>query len=140
MRITRFAGAPSYAPPLHTGVDCKRLQGHEAGPTQQFWVGHSVYQPGAQASASPTLEETVYTVLSGEVVVVASGREETLRALDSVHLPRGTLRSVENRSAQPASILVTIAMPSNLRSRAEEPRASTPAAALAASENERPTP
>ena len=111
MRITRFSTAPSYAPPLHVGVDCKRLQGHEAGATERFWVGHSVYHPGAAASASATLEETIYTVLSGEVVISADGREETLRALDSVHLPKGTLRSVDNRTDEDASILVTIAMP-----------------------------
>jgi len=111
VRITRFSAAPAYFPPLHSGVTCRRLQGHEAGSTQQFWVGHSVYHPGALASASYTLEETIYTVLAGEVVLVVSGREETLHALDSVHLPKGTLRSVENRSDQPASILVTIAMP-----------------------------
>ena len=111
MRITRFSAAPTYAPPLHTGVDCRRLQGHEAGATQSFWVGHSVHHPGGVASASATLEETIYTVLSGEVVITTGGREETLRVLDSVHLPKGTLRSVENRTAQDASILVTIAMP-----------------------------
>jgi uncharacterized cupin superfamily protein len=111
MRITRFSAAPTYSPPLHAGVECKRLQGHEAGPTKQFWVGHSVYKPGGAASASATLEETIYTVLDGEVVVSADGREETLRALDSVHLLKGTLRSVENRSDRDASILVTIALP-----------------------------
>lgn len=111
MRVTRYAAAPTYSPPLHVDVTCKRLQGHEAGPTQHLWVGHSVYGPGGAASASATLEETIYTVLDGEIVVSASGREETLRALDSVHLPKGTVRSVENRSDRDASILVTIALP-----------------------------
>lgn len=111
MRVTRFSAAPSYSPPLHVDVTCKRLQGHEAGPTAHFWVGHSVYKPGGAASASATLEETIYTVLDGEIVVNANGREETLHALDSVHLPKGTVRSVENRSDRDASILVTIASP-----------------------------
>jgi len=111
VRVTRFSAAPTYVPPLHVDVTCKRLQGHEAGPTQQFWVGHSIYKPGGSASASATLEETIYTVLDGEIVVSANGREETLCALDSVHLPKGTVRSVENKSDRDASILVTIASP-----------------------------
>lgn len=111
MRVTRFGAAPSYSPPLHTGVDCKRLQGHEAGQTQRFWVGHSVYHPGGSASAAATMEETIYTVLDGEIVVASDGREETLRALDSVHFAKGVVRSVENRSSRDAAILVTIAIP-----------------------------
>jgi len=111
MRVTRFETAPVYSPPLHDGVDCRRLQGHEAGPTQRFWVGHSVYRPGGTASASPTLEETIYTVLDGEIVVLSDGREETLRPLDSVHFFKGAVRSVENRSDRDAAILVAIAIP-----------------------------
>jgi len=111
MRITRFATAPAYKPPLHTGVDCKRLQGHEAGPTQRFWVGHSVYHPGSAASAAATLEETIYTVLSGEIVVTGEGKEETLHPLDSVHFAKGVTRSVENRSGSDTSLLVAIAIP-----------------------------
>lgn len=111
MRITRFDAAPSYSPPLHTGVDCVRLQGHEAGPTEAFWVGLSVYHPGGAAQASPAMEETIYTVLDGELVVTADGREETLRRYDSVHLAKGQVRSVDNRSAAPATLLVTIATP-----------------------------
>ena len=111
MRITRFDAAPSYSPPLHTGVDCVRLQGHEAGPTDAFWVGLSVYHPGGMAETSPAMEETIYTVLEGELVITADGHEETLGRYDSVHLPKGQVRSVENRSAQPAALLVTIAAP-----------------------------
>ena len=111
MRVTRFAEAPAYAPPLHHGVDCKRLQGFEAGPTSHFWVGLSVYAPGGCADESPTAEETIYTVLDGELVITAEDREETLGRYDSVHLPKGTVRSVRNRSGRPATLLVSIAMP-----------------------------
>lgn len=111
MRVTRYSSAPAYSPPLHTGVDCKRLQGMEAGPTERFWVGLSVYHPGGAAQMSPTMEETIYTVLDGELVVSAQGREETLRRHDSVHLPKGEQRSVENRSGAPATLHVAIAIP-----------------------------
>jgi len=41
-------------------------------------------------------------------VVTAEGREEEIGPLDSVHLPKGTLRRVDNRSARPATLLVII--------------------------------
>jgi hypothetical protein len=41
MRVTRQASAPGYVAPPHHGVAAMRLQGHEAGPTDQFWAGLS---------------------------------------------------------------------------------------------------
>lgn len=109
MRITRFAQAPAYSPPLHHGVDCRRLQGHEAGPTDRFWIGLSVYAPGGRADQSPTGEETIYTVLDGELVIRTEAGEQTLGKFDSAHLPKGTVRMVENVSGRPATLLVAIA-------------------------------
>ena len=111
MRVTRYAAAPAYNPPLHIGVECRRLQGHEAGPTARFWTGLSVYAPGGEAQESPTMEETIYTVLDGELTVRSGGATEILRKLDSVHLPKGTVRSVVNESGAPATLLVAIAVP-----------------------------
>jgi mannose-6-phosphate isomerase-like protein (cupin superfamily) len=108
MRVTRHAGAPSYAAAAHHGVATFRLQGHEAGPTERFWVGLSYYLPGGGADESPAGEETVYVVLDGELVVQADGREETIGPNDSVHLPKGTTRRIDNRSARPATLLVII--------------------------------
>lgn len=112
MRVTRLDQAPPYQPPLHHGVGALRLQGHEAGPTARFWSGLSYYLPGGAADMAPTVEETVYVVLDGEIVVTADGREETLRRYDSVHLTKGQIRSVDNRSHRPSTLLVTIALPS----------------------------
>jgi quercetin dioxygenase-like cupin family protein len=111
MRITRADAAPPYHPPLHHDVQAVRLQGHEAGPTGRFWVGRSVYPPGGRADEAPTAEETVYVVLDGELVLNAEGQTATLSAGDSVHLPKGTVRSVENGSGQDATLLVVIATP-----------------------------
>ncbi|WP_217624637.1 cupin domain-containing protein [Streptomyces sp. TRM64462] len=111
MRVTRLDDALAYEPPLHHGVGALRLQGHEAGPTVRFWSGLSYYLPGGAADSAPTVEETVYVVLDGELVVTADGDEETLRPYDSVHLAKGQIRSVENRSRRPATLLVTVALP-----------------------------
>jgi quercetin dioxygenase-like cupin family protein len=111
IRITRADAAPPYRPPLHHDVQAVRLQGHEAGPTSRFWVGRSRYLPGGRADEAPTAEETVYMVLDGELVVAADGQVDTLHAGDSVHLPKGTVRRIENRSSRDASLLVIIALP-----------------------------
>lgn len=108
--ITRAGHAPSYSPPLHDGVDAVRLQGLEAGATERFWVGMSVYRPGGTAGPAPTAEETVYVVLDGELTLTVDGTETTLGAEDSVHLPKGTGRLLENRTGTPAKLLVIIAV------------------------------
>ncbi|MTD53852.1 beta-D-galactosidase [Amycolatopsis pithecellobii] len=111
MRVTRADSAPTYDPPLHRGVTALRLQGLEAGLTNRFWVGLSRYGPDGMADMAPTVEETVYIVLSGELVVSVDEGDVTLRALDSAHLPKGTVRRVANRSGQEATLLVAIALP-----------------------------
>jgi quercetin dioxygenase-like cupin family protein len=108
MRVTRHADAPGYIAPAHHDVDAVRLQGHEAGPTDRFWVGLSSYLPGGGADETPAGEETVYVVLDGTLTVTANGREEVLGPLDSVHLPKGTPRRVDNRSSHVARLLVII--------------------------------
>ena len=116
-RITRADAAPPYSPPLHSGVEARRLQGLEAGSTERFWVGLSTYPPGAAAELAPTAQETVYVVLDGELelAVPAEGVRETLRAGDSVHLPQGTVRSVTNVSGAEARLLVILATPGGPR-------------------------
>jgi hypothetical protein len=39
MHVTKHADAVAYNPPFHEGVDCRRLQGMEIGPTEGFWLG-----------------------------------------------------------------------------------------------------
>ena len=111
MNVTRLSDAPGYTAPLHRDVHTVRLQGHEAGPTERFWVGLSTYGPGGVAEKAAAREETVYVVLDGELVVTAEGTETVLSRLDSVHFAKGEMRSVENRSDQRALLLVTIAHP-----------------------------
>jgi uncharacterized cupin superfamily protein len=111
MNVTRVSEAPRYTAPLHRDVHTVRLQGHEAGPTERFWVGLSSYHPGGVAEMAAAREETVYVVLDGELVVTAEGTETVLRRLDSMHFAKGEMRSIENRSGHEALLLVTIAHP-----------------------------
>ena len=106
MRVTRLSSAPSYEAVAHHGVAARRLQGREAGPVLGFWVGLSHYLPGGGTDERPTAAETVYVLLDGSLDVTAEGSTVTLGTLDSVHLPAGTVRRVDNVSAVPATLLV----------------------------------
>ena len=110
-RIMRAGDAPLYFPPLHEGVVAQRLQGLEAGPTEAFWVGRSHYPPGSSAQTSPTAAETVYVVLEGEFTLALEDQTHVLRAGDSAHMPKGTVRSMTNESGADAHLLVIIATP-----------------------------
>ncbi len=106
MRITRLADAEAFAPSGHSGVGPLRLQGGADTPTETVTVVLSHYLPGGQAEMSPQAVETVYVLLSGELVMISDEQEATLRPYDSVHFTPGTVRQVVNRSALPASMLV----------------------------------
>jgi len=74
--------------------------------TEQVTVVLSHYLPGGQADMSPQPVETVYVLVSGELVMLSDGQEATLAPYDSVHFTPGTVRQVVNRSKLPASMLV----------------------------------
>ena len=109
MNLTRASEAPAYTVPRHHDVHTVRLHGHEAGRTERFWVGVSLYQPVGIAEQAPTLEETVYVVLDGELVISSGGTETVLGRLDSVHFAKGEVRSIQNRSDREALLLVAVA-------------------------------
>ena len=45
MHLTRFDQAPAYEAPNHFDMRCLRLQGKEAGPSTQMWMGMSQILP-----------------------------------------------------------------------------------------------
>lgn len=112
MRVTRIADAEPFSPVGHEGVGPVRLQGGTSTPTTDFTVALSHYLPGASAALAPQEAETVYVVLSGELAMHAEGDDQVLGPLDSVHFTTGTLRTVENRTNLPASMLVIRAVSS----------------------------
>ena len=109
MNITRFAEAPQYFPPNHFLMRCLRLQGHEAGPADQLWLGVSVIEPGGHTSSDASPVEKHYVVLEGSVTVATADGEAVLHRHDSCRLAPGESRKLENRTERPASIL--LAMP-----------------------------
>ena len=106
MRVTRIADAEPFSPVGHAGVGPVRLQGGAAMPTTDFTVALSHYLPGGAAELAPQVAETVYVMISGALTMVSEGIEEVLLANDSVHFTPGTMRTVENRTHLPATMLV----------------------------------
>lgn len=111
MHVTRLAEAKPYDAPKHFNMTGLRLQGFEASPTQNFWVGLSHFLPGGGAEASAAPLERIYVVVSGDVTVITDAGETVLGPMDSCHLAAGEMRAIVNRTNQPASMLVIMPYP-----------------------------
>ncbi len=113
MNITRFDESPEYVAPNHHGMRCLRLQGREAGPAEQLWLGVSIIAPGGHTSLDASPIEKHYVVLAGELTIVSelAGRvtEANLRLHDSCRIAPGEKRQLVNRGTAEARVL--LAMP-----------------------------
>jgi uncharacterized cupin superfamily protein len=113
MHVTRFAAAPEYQAPNHFGMTCLRLQGREAGPAEQLWLGMSVIEPGGRTGLDPSPMEKHYVVLEGELTLVGElDGVQTVVVLgvqDSCRFAPGEKRQLINHSARIAKVL--LAMP-----------------------------
>ena len=81
-----------------------RLTG--TAPDESMNVVLSSYEPGAHAERSPVALDTVYLVLTGRLTISLGTEQVELTHLDSMFLPAGCVRAVDNLSAEPASMLV----------------------------------
>jgi quercetin dioxygenase-like cupin family protein len=106
--VVRLADARPYDAPRHHGMSTLRLHGADASGAQAFTVGLSVTLPagGAERGASPS--ERVYVVLQGELTVITAEGETVLAELDSVWIPPGDERAIENRTNRPVVFLVVM--------------------------------
>jgi quercetin dioxygenase-like cupin family protein len=114
MHITRFDAAPEYEAPNHFDMRCLRLQGREAGPSSQLWLGVSIIAPGGRTGLDASPIEKHYVVLSGELTLLAQTgdgpiEETRLHALDSCRYAPGEKRQLVNHSTAEARVL--LAMP-----------------------------
>jgi len=115
MNITRYADAPEYQAPNHFDMTCLRLQGHEAGPAVQLWMGVSVIEPGGHTTLAPSPMEKLYVVLDGEIELTgqlpgAQAQTVVLHTWDSCRFAPGEGRQLRNRSEQVARVLLAMPM------------------------------
>ncbi len=111
MHVTRIESAKSYEAPLHVDVSSLRLQGFDASPAQNCWVGLSHFLPGGGVEKSGSPLEKIYVAVSGEITVITDTEEVTLTAMDSCYLAPGEAREIVNRTNMPASMLVIMPYP-----------------------------
>ncbi len=109
MHVVRYADAPPYESPGHFDMAMRRLQGREAGPSDQLWLGVSVLAPGGGTTLDASGIEKLYVVLDGEVIISNGETEVTLAPWDSCRIAPGEARALKNRTEKPATIL--LAMP-----------------------------
>ncbi len=113
MHVTRFDAAPPYEAPNHFDMRCLRLQGKEAGPSTQMWMGMSQILPGGHTDLADSPMEKLYLVLEGELHMTAEldgvRDEQVLKAYDSCRIAPGEKRRLDNRTNRP--VLVALVMP-----------------------------
>ena len=113
MHVTRLDAAPTYSAPNHFDMRCLRLQGKEAGPSTQMWMGMSQILPGGHTDLAGSPMEKLYLVLEGELHMTAEQdgvrSEHVLKPYDSCRIAPGEKRRLDNRTKRP--VLVALVMP-----------------------------
>ena len=102
MHAVRFAEAPGYTAPGHLDMSMVRLQGREAGPSADLWMGVSVIAPGGGTTLSSSPQEKMYVVLDGTLEVSNGETEVSLGKWDSCRIAGGENRRLSNRTSTPA--------------------------------------
>lgn len=112
MDIVKFANAPFYYPPNHEGVTARRLQGDKASSADVAWVGYSDFPAGVIVPMEAGPISKIYIVTQGTLTIVqADGVRHSLAQWDSIFIPAGEARGVENDSGAPAAIIVVTPPP-----------------------------
>ncbi|MGI8591320.1 MAG: hypothetical protein ACR2M5_10095 [Nakamurella sp.] len=102
--VHRVADATAFQPEGHQEVSPVRPTGTATGET--LGVVLSTYEPGAHAEWSPMALDTVCVLQSGRSSITLEDGAVQLGHLDSVFLPDGCLRAVDNLTSDPGSMLV----------------------------------
>jgi quercetin dioxygenase-like cupin family protein len=111
MEVKRFAEAKAYEAPNHRGYSSLRLFGLDAGGPKQFIVGLSHFLPGGGAGPDASPTEKVYVVLSGQLTVIAAGKETVLHPNDSCFIAPNESREIVNRGNDVVTMLVAVSAP-----------------------------
>jgi hypothetical protein len=114
MHVTRFQSAGAYEAPNHFDMRCLRLQGKEAGPSEQMWMGMSQILPGGHTTLDPSPIEKLYLVLEGELTLrgqfgAEAVQESVLGPYDSCRFAPGEKRQLVNNSNRPAMVVLVMA-------------------------------
>jgi hypothetical protein len=118
MHVVRFAEAPEYGAPGHHDMAMVRLQGREAGPSSELWIGVSVIAPRGGTTLSSSAQEKMYVVLDGTLHVSNGESEAVLGRWDSCRISAGEDRRLTNRTTSPVTVLLAMPLSADERKRA----------------------
>jgi mannose-6-phosphate isomerase-like protein (cupin superfamily) len=108
MHVVRFAEAPEYAAPGHHDMAMVRLQGKQAAPSSDLWIGVSVIEAGGGTTLSSSAQEQMYVVLDGTLHISNGEAEVELGKWDSCRIAGGEKRHLTNRTNSPVTVLLTM--------------------------------
>jgi mannose-6-phosphate isomerase-like protein (cupin superfamily) len=117
MHVVRFAEAPEYTAPGHHDMAMVRLQGREAGPSSDLWVGISVVAPGGGTTLSSSPQEKMYVVLDGRLQISNGESEVALDKWDSCRIAGGEDRRLVNGTNSPVTVLLVMPLSADERQR-----------------------
>jgi len=115
MHVVHFTEAPKYSAPGHFDMAMVRLQGREAGPSSELWMGISVIAPGGGTTLSSSPQEKMYVVLDGSLHVSNGQTEVVLERWDSCRIAAGEDRRLTNQTTSPVSVLLVMPLPASER-------------------------
>jgi hypothetical protein len=118
MHVVRFAEAPQYNAPGHHDMAMVRLQGKEAGPSSELWLGVSVIAPGGGTTLSSSAQEKMYVVLDGTLHVSNGDSEVALGRWDSCRISAGEDRRLTNRTTSAVTVLLAMPLTADERQQA----------------------
>ncbi|MPZ51399.1 MAG: cupin domain-containing protein [Acidimicrobiia bacterium] len=107
MKLHRFKDLEEYLPSGHDGVVNRLLVGEGNGGDGVVSVWHGRLEPGGHSDlhAHPGSLQ-VYVGISGVMVVGNDEEEHDLQPLATAIFPKNTNHFIENRSAEPAQVIV----------------------------------
>jgi quercetin dioxygenase-like cupin family protein len=111
MDLVRLADAPPYDAPGHHGFSTVRLQGREASPATNLWLGLSTIAPGGHTDAAAADVEKLYVLIEGEVSICNDAELIVLGPLDSCRIAPGEPRVLRNVGEGPAKLLLAMPQP-----------------------------
>jgi mannose-6-phosphate isomerase-like protein (cupin superfamily) len=118
MHVVRFAEAPEYSAPGHHEMAMVRLQGREASPSSELWIGVSVIAPGGGTTLASSAQEKMYVVLNGTLHLSNGESEVEIGRFDSCRIAGGEDRRLTNRTTSPVTVLLAMPLSANERQRA----------------------
>ena len=109
MIVRKFSEAKSYEAPNHRDYKSFRVYGAEMGGSQSLVFGISHFLPGGGAGPDASPPEKIYYILSGELTVIAGGKEQVAKPGDTVFIAPNENREIINRGSDMCTILVAVA-------------------------------